>query len=192
MEYQRQPSPFQQRMQSTVSWWLFLTQVGAVSVEVFLHKRFGSRYCRLQALMVVPLGIAYAWMWNFNGYDIRPLMYFFVAYVVALLYAQIGILVRLRRGDQVHSMYNGFPTMLKPSQAHRERTVKLWAEPLLVGGVGLLLHEINEPLGWYLLFATASLIVCNIQMVLWQRRQVVDLQDAVIEQTQVAGTFRGY
>jgi hypothetical protein len=177
-------------VRQTFAWWLFLARVGAVSVEVFLHRRFGSRYCRLTALMVVPLGLAYTWLWAANGYDVRPLLWFYGAYVVALLVTQMGVIVRLWRGDQEHSYYNGYPLLLRQSHAAREGRVKLWAEPMMVGSIGVLVTDFNDPLGIYLMFAGFSLFVCGLARWMWQRRQVVDMQDAVFEQQNTAGSFR--
>lgn len=191
MQNAQQQNPVRQNALSTVSWWLFLVRVAAVSVEVFLHKRLGSRYCRAQAAMVVPLGVIYAWAWNFSGYRIEPVMYFFGAYLVALVISQIAILIRIRRGDQEHSMYSGYPWMLRPSLAARELRIKLWFEPFLVGLIGVLVNELDKPLGVYLMIAGCSLFINNALAALWRRRQVVDLQDAVFEQSHLAGTFRG-
>lgn len=175
---------------STVSWWMFLARVGAVSVEVFLHKRFGSRYCRLQAFMVLPLGMLYGWMWDANGYDIMPLIYFFGAFLVALVVSQIAIIKRLRGGDQEHSYYNGYPWLLRESLAEREAPIKLWVEPFMVVTIGYLVNDRNQPLGVYLMFAGCGLFLTNWLIHRWQRRHVVDLQDAVFEQRNTAGSFR--
>lgn len=170
---------------------MFLAQVGSVSVEVFLHRRFGERYCRLAAIAVFPLGVAYAWLWNSAGYDIEPLMMFFLAYLVGLVFSQIGVLLRLRRGDQEHSYYNGYPRLLPVRNAHRECRFKQWGEPLLVCMTGIVAYDFNRPLATYLLFAAGSLFLCNALLGLWQRRQIIDMQDAVFEQRQTAGGFRG-
>lgn len=175
---------------ATVSWWLFLARVGAVSVEVFLHKRFGSQYCRLQAFMVVPLAMIYGCLWNYNGYDIGPLVYFLGAYFGALVISQIGVFKRLRRGDQEHSYYNGYPWLLHESRAGYEKQVKLWLEPLMVVMIGYVVNDRNQPLGVYLMLAGCGLFLTNWLIHRWQRRQVVDLQDAVFEQRQTAGSFR--
>jgi hypothetical protein len=177
-------------LRSTLVWWLFWARVGAVSVEVFLHKRFGQRYCRLQAFMVIPLGMFYTWVWEWQGYDIRPLVKFFVAYVIALVIAQIGILIRLRRGDQEHSQYNGWPVILGADKADKERMFKQVVEPLMVLGFGWIVYQSSLPLGAYLMFAAVSLFVMNGLNQLWQRGRIVDMQDAVFEQQATAGGFR--
>lgn len=177
-------------MRSTRNWWLFLAQVGAVSVEVFLHNRFGERYCRLAAAAVLPLVGIYAWLWEMSGYDVEPVVRFLTAYMVALLFSQACVLLRLRRGDQEHSYYNGFPWLLPKRNAHGEIRFKQWGEPLLVLGLGLLMYEHSRPLGAYLMFAAGALFLCNASMGLWRRRQIIDMQDAVFIQRQTAGGFQ--
>ena len=179
-------------IRSTLNWWGFLAQVGAVSVEVFLHSRIGQRYCRLQAFMVIPLGLVYAWMWQFQGYDEEPFLMFLVTFVGAVAIAQLAAIVRSRRGDHVHTQYNGWPSLLREDAADKELVFKQVVEPLIVLAFGIMLvNGVNKPLGVWLIFAAACLFVSNSLNRLAQKRRVDDMRDAVFAQQQTAQEFRG-
>jgi len=169
----------------------FLAQVGAVSVEVFLHKRIGHRYCRFRAFMVLPLGIIYAGLWMVQEYNVEPFALFLAAYLVAVVCVQIAAWRREWRGNHEHSEYNGFPIFLRQSLAHKEVLMKQIGEPLVIGGIGMLVMEQDAPLGVYLMFAAASLFICATMRRLVQKRRVDDMRDAVFVQQQTAGQFRG-
>jgi hypothetical protein len=169
---------------------LFVVRCAAVSVEVFLHKRFGSRYCRLQAAMVLPLGFCNALVWDWAGYDVDMLLKFLAAYAFTLVMSFVGVVQRLRRGDQEHSLYSGWPLLLSADRPDKEVRAKQWVEPALVLVVGVVINKVNHPLGAWLIFAAASLFVKNAVANWWQRTQIIDMQDAVFEQYATAGGFR--
>jgi len=189
--FDQQPSSPLDRMRSVVGSFAFVAQVGAVSVEVFLHKRIGQRYCRLQAFMVVALGMIYAGLWQLQGYDQRPFVMFLVAFVIAAVMAQVAAFIRGRRGDHEHTQYSGWPLILREASAHREVFFKQVVEPLLVLVIGMLVNDENRPLGVWLMFAAACLFVSNSLSRLAQKRRVDDMRDAVFVQQQTAGQFRG-
>jgi hypothetical protein len=168
---------------------LFVCWSWATSVEVFLHKNFGSRYLGFQALAVfflVPFfGLA------FEQYDLVPLVLFLPAYFLMLVIARIGVLRRRWRGEECHSMYTGWPRLLKPTDKIPELKAKRLIEPLIVSGLGFILTQVGEvPLGAYLVGAGICLaITVNIDLSLAQMR-AQRMHDAVIEQRQLASRFR--
>src|SRR5258708_18524770 len=90
----------------------------AVSVEVFLHKRFGARYLG-QYAAVGFLGIVLFGVFaraNQRG----PLIWFGLAFLYAWLCAQVDAWRRFCRGDNEHSRYSGLPWMLRREMAHQE------------------------------------------------------------------------
>ena len=189
--FNQQPVGQVNGIRSTLNWWGFLAQVGAVSVEVFLHKRIGKRYCRLQAFMVLPLGLFSAWLWELQGYDVGPFLCFLVVYVGAVAIAQLAGIIQSRRGEHVHTQYNGWPMLLREENGPRELAIKQFAEPMIVFAIGMLIYGANKPLGVWLIFAAACLFVSNSLNRLAQKHRVDDMRDAVFAQQQTAGEFRG-
>jgi hypothetical protein len=167
---------------------LFICRVLAVSVEVFLHKGMGERYLGLQAAAVLLLVPVYSLFWP--GYDLRPLMLFLPAYLVMCFVARAGIAARLKRGEHCHSHYTGWPHGIKPGTKCSELTAKRVVEPAIVMMAGFLLRQFNPPLGTYLMFAAAGLLISVSASDAEQRTRSLDINDAVIDQEQVADRFR--
>jgi len=166
-----------------------LTQTGATSVEVFLHTRFGSRYLGLYAwtpLMAIPFVGSLS-----RPEDFGPAFVFTLMYLFLLLCHYLDIWLRCRRGDREHSRYNGRPSWIGSLGSTHERGMKLYVEPVLVMGIGLLVLGYNGPLGGYLIFAGLCLAITNNTIDRWDRQQAMDMHDAVIDQQQRAERFRG-
>ena len=163
-------------------------QTGVTSVEVFLHRRFGERYLGLYAwtpLIAIPFPSLF-----FPPEDFGPPFVFMLMYLVLLLLDYLEIWRRCRRGDREHSRYNGEPMWFGSFGITHERSVKLYVEPLLVLGIGAAVLGYNVPLGGYLIFAGFSLAATNQKIDWWDRQQVVDMHDAVMDQQQRAERFR--
>jgi hypothetical protein len=158
----------------------FLVQSGAVTVEVFLHSRFGERYIGGQAAAAVVLIPCFGML--FPEHDIRPLVYFLGSFLVTCFLQRVDIMRRLRRGDREHSMYNGFPRFLRKSRAYREQPIKETWEPTLVFIVGSLLLKFSQPLGLYLMFTAFCLMSSNRIIREVEARRLADLHDALFEQ----------
>jgi hypothetical protein len=180
---QQQPQQSSPDMQSALGWTVFVSRIGAVSVEVFLRRGFGQRYFGLQALLVlllIPL-----WSSCCPEQDPRPLMTFLAAYVVMLLVARVGIFCRWIRGTSPHSYYAGEPLVGRLLPWLPERAVKRFVEPLVVFAGGFYLCEFSAPLGKYLMFAAGCLLVTAWLNDLWLRKRSLDVRDAMIEQQEV-------
>lgn len=161
---------------------------GAVSVEVFLHRRFGSRYLNIQAASVLLLIPLYSCFWE--GHDLRPLYWFLFAYLLMVIVARLSISYRQWKRDNEHTFYNGLPILLSRSAYRYERIVKQFVEPFLVIVVAFLLTDWNPPLGMYLVMVAFCLFVHSARMNGYSHLQLMDLHDAVIEQQQRAERFR--
>jgi hypothetical protein len=166
----------------------FVAQTGAVSVEVFLHRRFGGRYIGLQGAAAVFLIPCFGLL--FPHEDIRPLFYFLAAYLLMCSVARVGIARRNRRGDREHSRYNGWPGMLRRSRAHREQFIKEKAEPIFTVLVAFLVLGSSRPLGCYLMFAAFCLMVSNRMMGAHEEQLTADMHDALFEQQQAMARLR--
>jgi hypothetical protein len=166
----------------------FIVQSGAVTAEVFLHSRFGERYIGGQAAAALVLIPCFGML--FPQHDIRPLFYFLGSFLVMCFLQRMDIMRRLRRGDREHSMYNGFPRLLRRSRGDREQSVKEMLEPVLVFVAGSLLLETNQPLGFYLLFAAFCLMSSNRLIRDADERRLADLHDALFEQRQTMERLR--
>ena len=167
---------------------LFL-QAWATSVEVFLRRDFGVRYLNWQAAAVLLLVPLYAALWE-GREDLRPLFWFLGAYLMMCIVARIGMLGRHLRGQHYHSYYNGWPRLMRLFPKCTERTVKLYVEPALVSGLGLLIGNHNAPLCIYLAAAGACLHISHSQAEFGYRQRAADMHDAVIDQEIIAEQYR--
>ena len=160
----------------------WIVNTGSVTVEVFLHGRFGSRYLGIPSalgLFIIPIFGLF-----FQGHDPRPLILFWWAYLLMSILARIGVIWRGRGPSAEHSRYSGTPRLFRLRHPGRELVIKKWHEPLFVAVLGVLISEANAPLGNYLLFAALCLAVKTRMHEAVQASVDLDMRDALMEQRQ--------
>lgn len=187
----RMPS-YRERYVAMASWLAYLAQVLETSVVVFLRRGFGRRYLGGHAAAVLVLVPLYSLLWE--GHDPRPLFVFLGLYLLACVWARLGITWRRIRGrDTVHSYYSGTPPFMGArflGARISERTAKGVIDPLCVAAIGLWLMQFSEPLGWYLVLAAGGLMASVRMAVAHQQKRVLDMRDAYLSQRSVAEQFR--
>jgi hypothetical protein len=163
----------------------------AATVEVFLHRSstFGDRYLGVQSGLAVPLIYFYPVFWE--GHDVRPLYAFLLAYLFMCGVVRMASVARRRRGELgEHSYYAGTPRLMRIVGRMREATVKGVVEPALVLSVGAAVGKFNAPFGGYLMIAAGALFFSAQAMQTAERRRVLDLHDAYMEQRRIAEQWR--
>lgn len=192
MTMQTSPAPDNRALGHTgIGCWMLLCRALAVSVEVFLHRpqSFGDRYLGLQVGVALVLMFLFPAFWE--GHDPRPLHTFLALFFVMCLVARIASLARrVRGGLGEHSHYTGIPWLMRAFPRLRENTIKGIVEPVLVWIAGGMAAEINAPLGTYLLWAGTGLFISVQSAVMAERRRVVDMHDAYLEQRRVVEHWR--
>jgi hypothetical protein len=159
----------------------------ALSVEVFLHRGFGSDYvgCGLLAVFIMFVFAKF-----FPDENVRPLTVFAGMYAVLWLVATINVLIRWwRGGETIHSRSNGKPLLMRVLPGWKEMSLK-HLEALLVILLGYGIRHLNRPLGDYLLVAGVFVLLRGYCLASQQRSRAVQLNDAVIEQKMVADQFQ--
>jgi hypothetical protein len=159
----------------------------ALSVEVFLHRGFGSAYvgCGPVAFLIMFLFVQFF----YPDQDVRPLAVFAGVYGVLWLIAAINALIRWWRGiHNTHSRYNGIPHLRAALPTWKETNVK-HLEALMVILLGFGIHHLSRPLGGYLILAGAFVLLRGWSLASMMRQRAVELNDAVIEQKEVAEQF---
>lgn len=167
----------------------FVVRTWATSVEVLLHKRVGERYLGLQAAAVLLLIPCYCLFWR--GYDLQPLMCFFVVYLCGVGVARADVLSRKRSGMPIHSFYTGYPRLRRARCKLSEVKFKKLFEPLITAGFGFGLYLLGEePLGMYILIAGVCMFLSVAMSEMQFETRAAALRDQVIEQQYVAERFR--
>ena len=167
---------------------IFVCQVWAISMEVFLHRDVGERYLGPRAAAVLVLIPLYSLGWQ--GYDLEPLYWFLGTYFAMCFIARAGIAARLRRGEHCHSFYTGWPRFLGPRATVSEISMKRCWEPGILSLLGFAVRDWNAPLGTYLILGAASLAISVGASEAVERQRTLDMNDAVIDQEQTAERFR--
>jgi hypothetical protein len=178
--------PFQD-LRTGLNWIAFISRTGAVTVEVFLHSRFGERYIAMEAVAALVLIPVFGLFWPDS--DVLPLMQFMGVYLFMCLMARIGVTARRLRGNGEHSRYTGYPHLVRMFGLP-EVAVKRFVEPIVVAFAGAVANPLNEPLGGYLMFAAVCLFISTNLDDMWTRTRAIDVHDAVIEQQMAARRFR--
>jgi hypothetical protein len=165
-----------------------VTRALALSVEVFLHRGFGAGYvgCGPLALLLMFLFEQFF----FSGQDAQPLVVFAGIFGVFWLIAAINALIRwFRKIHTVRSRYNGRPHLCSLLRGWKETNVK-HLESLLVIGFGFVVHLLSRPLGDYLMASGIFIFLRGWSMASMIRQRAVELNDAVLEQREIAEQFR--
>ena len=170
------------------NWLQFIAESWAVSVEVFIRREFGWNYIGAKGAAVLLLVPMFMLLWP--EHDLRPLLWFLMAYLMMCVIARVQAFRRRSRGDANHSYYSGWPWAMGIFRGCSEVTVKQWFEPLLVGSVAFLIGENNVPLAAYLLGAAVCLFMSVFTREQSVRQRAAAMNDAVIEQQIVAERFR--
>lgn len=188
---QQQPTSHMEQFRSMVGWLTFVSGALAASVEVFLHRSrtIGERYLGLQATAVIAIVLLYSLFWE--GYDVMPLLRFLGMFLFMCFLARVGAAARRRRGGpQEHTRYTGFPRVCSVFRRLSERTAKMVVEPMLVFLAGAFVMPVSEPLGGYLMLASVGLLISVHMSVGYDRVRALDMNDASIDQRQIAERFR--
>ena len=167
----------------------WLIHTWATSVQVFLHKNVGDRFLGIHAAAVLLLVPVYGAFWQ--GYDLRPLMWFLPVYLGAVAVARLGIVRRRFNGTRIHSFYTGFPRCMKPRSKLSEAQFKRYVEPVLAASTGLTFCMMGErPLGVYLIIAGVCVFLSASMSEIQFEQRATAMNDQVIEQQYVAERFR--
>ncbi len=164
-----------------------LSRSTALTVEVFFHRSFGSRYV---GSGLWGLFIIFIFSWFFPDENLRPLMWFGATYGVLWLIAVAAVWIRRwRRKDTVHSLYTGRPFLARLLPGWKETSVKHF-EALLAILLGYGVHFLNRPLGDYWVFASAVMFLRGYHLAAEHRDRAIAMNDAVVEQQLVGNLFR--
>lgn len=178
-----------EQFKNAASWLIFICQSLAVTAEVtLLRRRFGERYLGMQAGAGILIILLFSLCWP--GYDLRPLMLYLIAYLVMCFRSRLNIIRRRLRGEFMHSYYSGLSRLTRLFPKASEVTVKRFIEPAALLGVSVMVMEFNQPLGTYLRLGGIGLFLSVNMIAVYDRARAMDLNDAVIDQEQVAEQFR--
>lgn len=160
----------------------------AAPLEPFLRHRFGPRYFGVPStigLFIIPM-----WMLLWPDEDPRPIMGFWLLFILVQLIARIECVGLAARGHLIHTRYNGHPRLAAIFRKVPERTLKSTHEPWLAIFAGVLALTFSAPLGSYLIAAGVCLAVCASVGEAVDRARALQLHDAWIEQQILAERFR--
>lgn len=120
-------------------------------------------------------------------------MSFFWLWLGALLFQRVtSDRNRLKKKIITHSRYSGFPalTMKLFPCIKQESTARAIGEPMLLVLLGLLLYQVSEPLGAWVMSGSVSLVMVHCVSEQIDRRKLQAMHDAQIEQEYFAEQFR--
>ncbi len=169
-----------------INFLFLMCQSVGVTCEIFLHRGFGRRWpgvCGMYGLVVLVL---FPLFWP--PAEAGPLLCLLGAYIAACVLARICALCS--GGNGAHSRYSGNPRIARLLPFLSESTIKRLIEPMLVFSIGVAMLGVNQPLGVYLILAAWGLFISTNVAEVWARSRAQDLQDAVMEQRDIAERFR--
>lgn len=190
MNQQQLPSSVDQ-FKRGVSILVFLSRALALSVEVFLHQAgsFGERYLGLQAGATVLMIFFFPVFWK--GHEPGPVFFFLGCYLVMSLCVRARTQLRRKRGGpQPHSLYTGTPHAMRILRRMSEERIKTFVEPMLAFLAGAFMMPLSEPLGAYLMVASAGLLISTNLTAGYERKRALDMHDGYVDGRGTAERFR--
>jgi hypothetical protein len=161
----------------------------ALPLELLLHRlrSFGVRSVGPRASASVLIMILFV-VFHSND-NCRPLTLFLVAVIPLSIVAQISATIRTRRGERLHSKYNGRPRIMVLVPRWNEITVKR-LEPFVALLIGWAIHSVNHPLGAFVMTSAICLGLITAASYTADHTRALDLNDAIIEQETAAESLR--
>lgn len=168
---------------------LFFIKVWATSLEMFLHYGKGVRYPGLAGAAVLVWVPVWCMFWEYHHPG--PMFEFLFLYIVMCVIHRIASLVRFASGKQQgHSYYSGTPLICLTNPTGSILTARRVVEPAMVAFLGCFIGPTYEPLGVYLLGGAVCLFLSNLTATAIGHTQVLDMQDAMVEQQWMAEQLR--
>ena len=165
------------------------------SEVLFFRKHFGERYFNtLRTVAVFPIMLVYCVFWG--GYDLRPILYCLLGYIVMSFIHQRNIARRRRRringlgGPVIHSYYNGVSRLARFFPKMDEVRIKAFAEPLCLLIAGFVCMIFSPPLGWLFIWTALAMVIHSGLLNARDENKVLDLTDAAMEGEMLAERFR--
>lgn len=162
----------------------FLTSAHANCFVPFLRRgigREGFGAAALGSLAILILMIPQAP--EFEG--------FLYLWLVAVVCQRISTHRRLKRGERIHSRYNGWPWLaMKLPFVRSEKTCKVFVEPMLCMLIGTAICPLSESLGGFII---CGMFTLNFQHAMdgeAQVKKVRRMRDAAIEQKLLSRMYR--
>jgi hypothetical protein len=151
-----------------------VVQGWACVAYVFLRKRFGESYFSAQIIFTILIILLYCELYGQGN----PLPYgvLTLAWVIALCLHRFADGLKPTHLHP-HSRYNG-QSILSKSQEFS----KLISEPVVVGGIGLIVSRYDRAFGWFLIWTALCIVLDFLLIKDRTSRRLKRLKDAEIEQ----------
>ncbi len=163
----------------------------------FFRTGFGARYFQGWSTgLVIPLMVVFPVFWP--NHDPRGVYFCLLLYLVRCVWHRAGIIRRNwrhRKGmvsakQVIYSRYNGQSVLTKRFPRLSEIAIKRFAEPLVMGGMGLCALTFSPPLGWFFLWCAVGMFVHTHLLFAHDHHRVLDTVDAALESETLAECFR--
>lgn len=177
-----------QRMKTAAHVTLFVARAMATPLELCLRREFGRNYFGFQALaafILVPVCIAW-----WPGYSPNGLVGLWYVMLFMLVRARFETMRLIKQGKSGHSYYNGYPRLAAIFRKKSEVEIKGLYEPALGLVAGGLIANLDEPLGYFLIASAFALFLSQGVIEAVEQARAEQLNDALIDQQQLAERFR--
>jgi len=167
---------------------LFSWIVVGWAMTIYLPIRRGMGKDHIATEAFVGLFWLVAWMLVTNAPLLMPLV---PLYLLCALLHRISAFARRRRGEFIHTFYNGEPWLaMGLFRVKDELKAKSFVEPLLAAALGLYLLQFDEGAGLYFLGGAMALVAADRLIASRDERKVDDMRNSMFENEMLMGNFR--
>jgi len=168
-----------------VTW---LAHILSLPLNVFLHRGLGERAIGIPGVVVIPVLILYGTLLTGRGaWTIVVVLWLYI--IMCAVWRFYAVYRRRRLKIPVHSRYGGRPWLQDLMPNRTELTVKR-IEPLIVFLFGLATLWVNLPLAGFLVASAIGQALSIAITEAMNHAKMLDQQDALIEQEQLAARSR--
>ncbi len=179
---------FSQKSTRAAHYLMFAARVLASPLEVWLRRGVGPKYFGIHALGTLLLFPLWTIFWPRESPTALYILWALTMLHLARAKAESNRMVK--KGEIVHTRYNGTSRLQRYFKRFSEAKVKGTCEPVLGLVVGGILMQIDGPAGSLIVASSVGMFLGQSAIEEAEKARVSELNDALIEQQSIAERFR--
>ncbi len=186
MPQQPEQGGFEHDFRNGVNWLYLLANAHAICITMFIRHSFGTNvpgFSGVFAVIMMMLVVA-------ESNDIR-MLWFFYAWIIALVCQRLRTGFLHARGHREHSEYSGWPWLSMRVPFTKSESQAKNQEPSLCVPLGAMLCPFSPTVGLFVMAGIVSLTIVRCMNQYAISRQVTAMRDMQIEQQAMSERMRG-
>lgn len=175
--------PLTWRNSAALSVWL--VNAWAMTLYVPIRRNLGREHLGLVAV----IGLIWLATWGAMA-ESRVLAWLLFIDIYAMICHRLKDMVRTRRGQFVHTFYNGEPWLIMTVFRVKDEMKAKWLEPFLAAGLGIYLLQFNPIAGWYFIGGAVAMLHAHRMVAQCEQQRIDDMRNGMLENAELMRNFQ--